>query len=152
MQHIVKRAGLCGDRVDFPDKFPYALSGCAVDTAGGRPNFSPKQSTMVQMDKAYDPHFFVLYSAQHGRCGLFIERADFRVVTKDDLFAWSRDTSSTGLVQPLPLHCDRCSEDVQPTHLRIIKDVYPVVQTIVPEVEIKRFDANDWILRVNKDL
>jgi hypothetical protein len=99
-----------------------------------------------------DSHFFVLYSAQHSRCGHFIERADFRVVTKDDLFAWSRDTAATGSVQPLPLHCDRCSEDVQATHLRIIKDVYPVARTIVPEVEIKHFNANDWILKVNKDL
>ena len=104
------------------------------------------------MAKVYDPHFFVLYSAQHGRCGHFIERADFRVVTKDDLFAWSRDAATTGFVQPLPLRCDRCSEDVQATHLRIIKDIYPVARTIVPEVEIKHFNANDWILKVNKPL
>ena len=104
------------------------------------------------MGSSYDPNFFVLYSAQHSRCGRFIERADFRVVTKDDLFAWSRDTASTGVVQPLPLHCDRCSEDVPATHLRIIKDVYPVARTIVPEVEIKQFNANNWILKVDKDL
>ncbi len=107
---------------------------------------------MVQMGNSSDSHFFVLYSAQHRRCGHFIERADFRVVTKDDLFAWSRDTATTGFVQALPLHCDRCSEDVQATHLRIIKDVYPVARTIVPEVEIKHFNANDWILKANKDL
>ena len=104
------------------------------------------------MGTSYDPHFFVLYSAQHTRCGRFIERADFRVVTKDDLFAWSRDTVTTGFVQPLPLHCDRCSEDVQATHLRIIKDIYPIARTIVPEVEIRRFNANDWILKADKGL
>jgi len=104
------------------------------------------------MGNSYDSHFFVLYSAQHRRCGNFIERADFRVVTKADLFAWSRDTVTTGSVQPLPLHCDRCSEDVEATHLRIIKDVYPIARTIVPEVEIKHFNANDWILKVNKEL
>jgi hypothetical protein len=104
------------------------------------------------MNSYRDPHFFVLYSAQHSRCGRFIERADFRVVTRDDLFAWSRDTAITGLVRPLPLHCDRCSEDLPATHLRIIKDVYPVARTVVPEVDIKHFNATDWILKVNKDL
>ena len=104
------------------------------------------------MTNPYDAHFFVLYSAQHGRCGHFVERADFRVVTKDDLFAWSRDAAAAGSVQPLPLHCDCCSEDIEATHLRIIKDVYPVARTIVPEVEINHFNAEDWILKVNQDL
>jgi hypothetical protein len=104
------------------------------------------------MDNLYIPHFFVLYSAQHSRCGHYIERADSRVVTKDDLFAWSLNTGTSGCIQPLPLHCDRCSEDVQATHLRIIKDVYPVAHTIVPEVEIKRFNANDWILKATNEL
>jgi hypothetical protein len=121
------------------------------DTAGVINSF-PKYFTVVRMGNFDDPHFFVLYSAQHSRCGYFIERADFRVVTKEDLFAWSRDTATAGFVQPLPLHCDRCSEDLQATHLRIIKDMYPIARTIVPEVEIKHFNANDWILKVNKDL
>ena len=95
------------------------------------------------MDETGDPHFFVLYSAQHSRCGHFVEWADFRVVTKDDLLAWSRDMATSGSLQPLPLRCDRCSEDVQATHLRIIKDVYPIAHTIVPEVEIKRFNPHD---------
>ena len=104
------------------------------------------------MDETGDPHFFVLYSAQHSRCGHFVEWADFRVVTKDDLLAWSRDMATSGSLQPLPLRCDRCSEDVQATHLRIIKDVYPIAHTIVPEVEIKRFNPHDWILNVNREL
>ena len=149
MEDIVKRTVLVRDCIDFPDNISYALIVCAGDTAGAANSFL-NRSTVVRMDEAYDPHFFVLYSAQHGRCGHFIERADFRVVTKDDLFAWSRDAATTGFVQPL--HCDRCSEDVQATHLRIIKDIYPVARTIVPEVEIKHFNANDWILKVNKPL
>jgi hypothetical protein len=134
----------------FQTKSPMLSTVSAVGTAGTESYV--KHSSVVQMGNSYDPHFFVLYSAQHGRCGHFIERADFRVVTKDDLFAWSRETAAAGSVQPLPLHCDRCSEDVQATHLRIIKDVYPVARTIVPEVELKHFNANDWILKVNKDL
>jgi hypothetical protein len=137
--------------IAFPNKIPYALSVCAADSAGTTNQF-PKPSTVVRMGNSHDPHFFVLYSAQHRRCGHFIERADFRVVTKDDLFAWSRDTATKGSVQPLPLHCDQCSEDIEATHLRIIKDIYPVARTIVPEVEIKNFNANDWILKVNKEL
>ena len=104
------------------------------------------------MDKTHDSHYFVLYSAQHSRCGHFVERADFRVVTRDDLLAWSRDTATTGSLQALPLRCDWCSEDIQATHLRIIEDVYPTAHTIVPEVEIRRFNPHDWILKVNKDL
>jgi hypothetical protein len=135
----------------FQTNYPnLCLFVCAGDTAGER---NPGRNTsVVTMKNSCDSHFFVLYSAQHQRCGHFIERADFRVVTKDDLFAWSRETASAGRVQPLPLHCDRCSEDVQATHLRIIKDVYPVARTIVPEVDIKHFNANDWILKVNKEL
>jgi hypothetical protein len=104
------------------------------------------------MNTPHDPHFFVLYSAFHERCGHFLERADFRVVTKEDLFAWSRDMAAVGSVQPLPLHCNLCAEDIQPTHLRIIKDSDPHVYTVVPEVEIKRFNPNDWILKVGREI
>jgi hypothetical protein len=104
------------------------------------------------MEKHRETHFFVLYSAHHQPCGHFIERADFRVVTRDDLFAWSSDMASTGSVQPLPLHCDSCSEDIRPTHLRIIKDSESAAQTVVPEIEIRKFNPEDWIFKVKEDL
>jgi hypothetical protein len=104
------------------------------------------------MGSAEDSRFFVLYSALHSRCGHFVERADFRVVTEDDLFVWSRDMTNSGLIQPLPLRCDQCAEDVPATHLRIIRDDYPLPHTVVPEVKIKHFNPNDWILNPNKHL
>ena len=104
------------------------------------------------MNSPDSTRFFVLYSAQHVRCGHFLERADFRVVTRDDLLAWSLDMAKAGAIQPLPLHCDQCSEDVQATHLRIIKDDYPLPHTVVPEVKIRLFNPNDWILNPDKGL
>lgn len=104
------------------------------------------------MDTHHESHFFVLYSAHHKRCGHFIERADFRVVTREDLDAWSRDMTAIGSVQPLPLHCFTCAEELQPTHIRIIEDSDPIAHTIVPEVEISHFKPNDWILRVKQGL
>lgn len=104
------------------------------------------------MEKHRETHFFVLYSAQHHPCGQFLERADFRVVTRDDLYAWSRDTAATGSVQPLPLHCDSCAEDIHPTHLRIIKDSDSLPKTVVPAIEIRKFNPNDWILKISEDL
>jgi hypothetical protein len=102
------------------------------------------------MDTSHETHFSVLYSALHKPCGHFIERADFRVVTREDLFAWSDDMASSGKVQPLPLHCDACAEDVNATHLRIIKDADAVAHTVVPEIEIRRFNPEDWILKVRE--
>jgi hypothetical protein len=55
-------------------------------------------------------------------------------------------------MQPLPLHCDSCSEDVHPTHLRIIRGLDRVARTVVPETEIKKFNPEDWILKVTEDL
>jgi hypothetical protein len=100
------------------------------------------------MDKTHDPSFFVLYSAHHQRCGQSIERTDFRVVTRQDLFAWSRDLAANGSVQPLPIHCDTCAEDVQATHVRIVKDTDSIPRTIVPGVEIKSFHPDDWLLKI----
>jgi len=99
------------------------------------------------MNAPPESHFFVLYSAHHKRCGHYLERADFRVITKADLDAWSRDLTVNGLVNALPLHCDSCSEDVQPTHLRIIEDAHLMPRTIVPEIEITKFNPHDWILK-----
>jgi hypothetical protein len=104
------------------------------------------------MDKTLESSFFVLYSACHQRCGRFLERADFRVVTKHDLFAWSKDISANNSFQPLPLHCDVCAEDIQATHVRIIKDGDPVSHTVVPEVEIKKFKPEDWIVKITEEL
>ncbi|MBF8294332.1 MAG: hypothetical protein HW389_877 [Bacteroidetes bacterium] len=103
------------------------------------------------MDKTLDPSFFVLYSAHHQRCGQSIERTDFRVVTKQDLFAWSRDLAANGAVQPLPIRCDTCAEDVQATHVRIIKDAHSIPRTVVPDMEIKSFHPDDWILKIKED-
>ncbi len=104
------------------------------------------------MEKSAAAHFSVLYSAQHKRCGNYIERADFRVATKEDLFAWSEEVSSKGSVQPLPLRCDACAEDLSPTHLRIIKDEYTLAHTVVPEVEIKGFSPESWLLKMKEEL
>jgi hypothetical protein len=104
------------------------------------------------MDKTHESSFFVLYSACHQRCGHFVERTDFRVVTKRDLVAWSQDMSTNGSFQPLPLHCDTCAEDIQPTHVRIIKDGDPLPHTVVPEVEITKFKPDDWIINLKEDL
>jgi len=104
------------------------------------------------MENKHETHFFVLYSAHHQPCGHFIERADFRVATREDLFAWSTDMANTGSIQPLPLHCDSCSEDVHPTHLRIIKGLDSVAKTVVPEIEIRKFNPEDWILKVKEGL
>lgn len=104
------------------------------------------------MEETLSAHFFVLYSAHHPPCGHFIERADFRVVTREDLFAWSNDIAASGGVQPLPLHCDACAEDFHPTHVRIIKDADASAHTVVPEIELKKFNPEDWILNVKHDL
>jgi len=104
------------------------------------------------MDKTHESSFFVLYSACHQRCGHFVERTDFRVVTRLDLVAWSRDMSTNSSFQPLPLHCDTCAEDIQPTHVRIIKDGDPLPHTVVPEVEIKKFKPDEWIINLKEDL
>lgn len=99
------------------------------------------------MDPLQESHFFVLYSARHNRCGHFLERADFRVMTKSDLINWSRDMAANGLANALPLHCDACAEKVQPTHVRVVEDANPMPRTIVPEMEIAAFNPNDWIIR-----
>ena len=99
------------------------------------------------MTNSRESHFFILYSARHQRCGHFIERADYRVVSKDDLIAWSRDLTSNGKPKILSLHCDKCAEDISPTHLRIIEDTEPVTRTVVPEMDLRRFDPKDWILK-----
>jgi len=104
------------------------------------------------MSRIHEPAFFVLYSACHQRCGRFVERTDFRVVTKNDLLEWSRDFVTPGSFQPLPLHCDRCAEDVTATHVRIIKDADPAPRTVVPEVEIKKFNPEDWLVSLHEDL
>jgi hypothetical protein len=100
------------------------------------------------MNTAPESHFFVLYSTHHKRCGHYVERADHRVITKDDLVDWSHDLTVNGLVSALPLYCNNCSEDVQPTHLRIIEDTNPMPRTIVPEIEITKFNSRDWILKM----
>lgn len=94
-----------------------------------------------------DSHFFVLYSARHGRCGQFVERADYRVLSKNDLLRWSKDLGANGLVKPLSLHCAACAEDFVPTHLRIIEDIDPTARTVVPEIEIRKFNPSDWIIK-----
>jgi hypothetical protein len=99
------------------------------------------------MDSPNETHFLVLYSAHHERCGHFIERADFRVATKEDLIAWSHDMATGGSAHPLPLHCDNCAEDLQATHIRIVKDADPIAHTVVPELEIERFNPDSWILK-----
>jgi hypothetical protein len=104
------------------------------------------------MDKVRESFFFVLYSAHHKRCGQFVERPDFRVVTHQDLVAWSHDMTMQGSVQPLPLHCDTCAEDIQPTHIRIIKDADSIPHTVVPDIEIASFNPDDWILKVKGDV
>jgi hypothetical protein len=117
-----------------------------------RPEVSQRYSERTVMDKTHESSFFVLYSACHQRCGQFVERTDFRVVTKNDLFVWSQDMSASGSFQPLPLHCDTCAEDVQATHVRIIKDGNPIPRTVVPEVEIKKFRPEDWIVKIKENL
>jgi hypothetical protein len=102
------------------------------------------------MDKTHEPSFFVLYSACHQRCGRLVERTDFRVVTKNDLDVWSKDMTTNASFQPLPLHCDTCAEDIQATHVRIVKDGDPIPRTVVPDVEIRRFRPEDWILRIQE--
>ena len=104
------------------------------------------------MDKPAESRFSVLYSAQHKRCGNYVERADFRVATKEDLFAWSDEITLKGSVKPLPLRCDTCSEDLPPTHLRIIKDEHTLAHTVVPEVEIRGFSPEHWIVKMKEDL
>lgn len=104
------------------------------------------------MDKPGESHFFVLYSAQHERCGNYIERADFRVATKEDLFAWSDEMATCGSVNALPLHCDTCAEDLQPTHLRIIENAHILAHTVVPEVEIEGFNPESWIVKMKEGL
>ena len=103
------------------------------------------------MNNAHEPSFFVLYSACHQRCGRLIERTDFRVVTKQDLLQWSRDFAVPESFQPLPLHCDACAEDVPATHLRIVRDADPTPRTLVPEVEIKKFNPDDWLVKLHGD-
>jgi hypothetical protein len=102
------------------------------------------------LDTENNAHFFVLYSARHQRCGRFVERTDFRVVTLEDLFAWSADFSLNGIIQPLPLHCDACAENLEATHVRILHDAQSVARTVVPEVEIHRFHPNDWIHKLKQ--
>ena len=102
------------------------------------------------MDSPQNAHFFVLYSARHQRCGQFVERTDFRVVTMEDLFVWSEDVTRSGAVQPLPLRCDACAEDVAATHVRILHDGQSVARTVVPEIEIHRFHPEDWILKLKQ--
>jgi hypothetical protein len=104
------------------------------------------------MDKTHEPSFFVLYSACHQRCGRLVERTDFRVVTKNDLDVWSKDMTTNASFQPLPLHCDTCAEDIQATHVRIVKDGDPIPRTVVPEVEIKKFKQEDWIFKMKETL
>lgn len=104
------------------------------------------------MERNSVTHFVVLYSAHHPSCGRYIERSDFRVVTREDLFAWSNDMRASGGVQPLPLHCDACAEDFYPTHVRITRDATASVHTVVPEIEIKKFNPEDWILNATHDL
>jgi hypothetical protein len=104
------------------------------------------------MDQPSESHYFVLYSAQHKRCGNHIERADFRVATKEDLFAWSDEIALHGSVKALPLHCDTCAEDLQPTHLRIINNTRIISHTVVPEVEIKGFNPENWIVKMKEVL
>jgi hypothetical protein len=104
------------------------------------------------LDKTHESSFFVLYSACHQRCGRFVERTDFRVVTRHDLIEWSRDVSANDSFQPLPLHCDACAEDVQATHVRIVRDGDPIARTVVPQVEIKKFKPKDWILKLKETL
>ena len=104
------------------------------------------------MDKAHESSFSVLYSACHQPCGRSVERTDFRVVTKHDLFVWSLDMSKNDSFQPLPLHCDACAEDVQATHIKIVKDGEPVPRTVVPEVEINKFRPEDWIVKITENL
>ena len=103
------------------------------------------------MEKNQESSFFVLYSAYHKRCGQFVERADFRVVTREDLLAWSKDMAKTGSVQPLPLHCDTCAVDVRATHIRILKDADSIQRTVVPDIEIGHFKPDDWILKTKED-
>lgn len=93
------------------------------------------------------PQLFVLYSARHHRCGLFLERADYRILSKEDLQAWSHDLTSNGKLKTLTLHCDVCAEDIPPTHVRVIEDSDPKATTLVPEVEIKKFKLADWIIK-----
>lgn len=101
------------------------------------------------MNAPEKPLFFILYSARHERCGEFLERADYRVITKEDLLKWSRGMLPETRPNILPLHCDKCSEDIVPTHLRIIADTDVSVQLVVPEIEIKKFNPRDWILPKN---
>ena len=103
------------------------------------------------MDKSSETHFFVLYSAQHERCGGFVEREDFRVATKEDLLAWSDEMAMNGSEHPLPIRCDTCAEDVQPTHLRIMKDADTLAHTVVPEVEIRGFNPESWIQSLKRE-
>lgn len=104
------------------------------------------------MDKTHESSFLVLYSACHQRCGQLVERTDFRVVTKHDLLAWSRDMNTNSSFQPLPLHCDTCAEDVQATHVRIVRDGNPISRTVVPEVEIKKFKPEAWLIKIQETL
>jgi len=94
-----------------------------------------------------DPHFFILYSARHHRCCQFVERADYRVISKEDLFAWSQEVAARGSVEALSLHCDACAEDFSPTHLCILEDTDPMGRTVVPEMEIEKFNPSDWLLK-----
>ncbi|MBI3586712.1 MAG: hypothetical protein HY088_06250 [Ignavibacteriales bacterium] len=101
------------------------------------------------MDAEEKPLFFVLYSAHHERCGEFLERADSRITTKEDLLRWSQGMLPGMQPDTLPIHCYKCAEDVTPTHLRIIAEVGSTVQSVVPEIEIKKFNPGDWILPKN---
>jgi hypothetical protein len=40
---------------------------------------------------------------------------------------------------------------VQATHVRIIKDAHSIPRTVVPDVEIKSFHPDDWILKIKED-
>lgn len=102
------------------------------------------------MNKIQDASFSVLYSARHQRCGRSVERTDFRVVTQQDLFRWSQDFVTADSFQPLPLHCDVCAEEVLPTHVRITKDVDSMTRTVVPEVEITKFNPDDWRVAIEE--
>ncbi|MFH0992010.1 MAG: hypothetical protein V1799_18550 [bacterium] len=100
------------------------------------------------MTDSQQSHIFLLYSARHQQCGHYIERVDYRISSKEDLVLWTKKLNIAAPDSVLSLHCDKCSKDFMPTHVRVIEDTHLIVKTLVPEIEIKKFNPADWILKI----
>jgi hypothetical protein len=76
--------------------------------------------------------YIVNYLATHTLCGHETRRSDHRVKFREDL----------GFIRhPLPVHCDRCHDEMVATHIEILQSVKLGVEWMVEKTELKGFDA-----------